>query len=210
MKLGIVQESQQVIVLLRPQKVQMKSLVLFASGKGSNAQAIIDYFDNTKQAQVSLIVCNNLQAGVLDIARKHNIPFLIVDKNTMGEALMITQIKEYKPDLIVLAGFLWKMPETLLQAFPDKTINIHPALLPKYGGKGMYGLKVHQAVKDNTEKETGITIHFVNEHYDEGAQIVQARCTITKEDTTESIAQKVAKLEHAFYPKTIEYLLGIQ
>lgn len=188
----------------------MKSLVLFASGKGSNAQAIIDYFDKTKQAKVNLVVCNNAKAGVLDIARQYNIPFLIVDKNTMGEALMITQIKDHKPDLIVLAGFLWKMPETLLQAFPHKTINIHPALLPKYGGKGMYGSKVHQAVKDNNEKETGITIHFVNENYDEGAQIIQARCAISATETAENIAQKVAKLEHAFYPKTIEYLLSIQ
>lgn len=188
----------------------MKSLVLFASGKGSNAQAIIDYFNQTKQAKVNLVVCNNAEAKVLDIAREHNIPFLIVDKNTMGEALMITQIGEHRPDLIVLAGFLWKMPPSLLQAFPNKTINIHPALLPKYGGKGMYGLKVHQAVIHNKETETGITIHFVNENYDEGAQIVQARCTIAVQDTAEMIAQKVAKLEHAYYPKTIEYLLSIQ
>ncbi len=188
----------------------MKSLVLFASGKGSNAQAIIDYFNQTKQAKVNLVVCNNAEAGVLDIARLHNIPFLIVNKTTIEEPLMITQIMDYEPSLIVLAGFLLKMPLSLLQAFPDKTINIHPALLPKYGGKGMYGNKVHQAVKANNEKETGITIHFVNEHYDEGAQIVQVRCALTANETVENIAQKVAKLEHAFYPKTIEYLLSIQ
>jgi phosphoribosylglycinamide formyltransferase-1 len=188
----------------------MKSLIIFASGKGSNAEAIIQYFKKTQQAKVSLIVCNKVDAGVLDIARNHNIPFIIINKQTIGEALLVTQMQEYNPDLVVLAGFLWKIPNSLLVAFSNKIINIHPALLPKYGGKGMYGHFVHEAVYSAKEKETGITIHYVNEQYDEGAHIMQAHCKLSSEDKPDVIAQKISRLEHTFFPKTIEYLLNEQ
>lgn len=189
---------------------KVKSLVLFASGKGSNAAAIIQYFANTELANVSLIVCNNAKAGVLEVAQKHNIPFLIIDKKTFSEQLLITQLQGYHPDLIVLAGFLWKIPDHLIQSFSGKIINIHPALLPRYGGKGMYGKYVHEAVAAAEEMESGITIHYVNEQYDEGATILQAHCKINAEDDAAAIAQKVARLEHAYLPKTIEYLLKEQ
>ncbi|MFA6150856.1 MAG: phosphoribosylglycinamide formyltransferase [Chitinophagaceae bacterium] len=193
-----------------PPAKSVKSLILFASGKGSNAQAIIRYFHKSNLASVTLIVCNNANAGVLDIAKVHNIPFLIIDKQTFQEKLMLEQLREHHPDLIVLAGFLWKIPDHLLKEFPDKIINIHPALLPKFGGKGMYGQKVHEAVLAAGETETGITIHFVNENYDEGAHIVQAFCRLALSDTPIVVAEKVSKLEQAFYPKTIEYLLNEQ
>lgn len=185
----------------------MHSLVIFASGKGSNAAAIIDYFHQGTLARVSLIVSNNAQAGVLDIARAHNIPFLIIDRETVKEQLLTEQLKEYTPSLIILAGFLWKIPDSLLHAFPGKMVNIHPSLLPRYGGKGMYGQRVHEAVIAAGEQESGITIHFVNEHYDEGMQIVQARCAIAPGDSAQVLAQRIRNLEHAFFPKTIEYLL---
>jgi len=185
----------------------MQSLILFASGRGSNAAAIIRYFQTTGQARVSLIVSNNPAAGVLDIARDHNIPFLILDRKTITEPLLAEQLKEYRPDLIVLAGFLWKVPDHLLYTFPGKIINIHPALLPAYGGKGMYGARVHEAVINAGEKESGITIHYVNEHYDEGNVILKAHCALKPAETAESLAREIEKLEHYFFPRTIEYLL---
>lgn len=187
-----------------------KSIIIFASGKGSNAESIIQYFQQSGAAGVSLIVCNKLEAGVLDIARQHNIPFLIINKQSLGELLLVEQIREHHPDIIVLAGFLLKIPESLTKAFPNKIINIHPALLPNYGGKGMYGFNVHRAVVAAGEKESGITIHFVNEHYDEGRVVMQARCSISKEDTAEILAEKISRLEKSFFPKTIEYLLQEQ
>ncbi len=186
----------------------MHSLIIFASGRGSNAQAIIDYFRGNGKAHVVLIVSNKADAGVLDIARKENIPYAVVDKQTVKEVALVEQMQSYNPSLIILAGYLWKVPDTILQAFPDKVINVHPALLPKYGGKGMYGQHVHEAVVANQEKESGITIHYVNEHYDEGNIIVQARCAISSGDTPDSLAQKIHKLEHFFFPRAIEFLLG--
>lgn len=156
------------------------------------------------------MVCNNPKAGVLAIAEAHNIPFLLVDRTTFGEKLFLEQLNAYKPDLIVLAGFLWKINPELIHAYPGRIINIHPALLPKYGGKGMYGRFVHEAVVAAGDQESGITIHFVNEQYDEGATIVQARCTIRPGDTAESIGRKVLGLEHSFLPATAEYLLREQ
>ncbi len=186
----------------------MHSLIIFASGRGSNAQAIIDYFKTNGKAKVSLIVSNKADAGVLDIAKNEHIPFAIVDKHTIKEALLVEQMLEYKPSLIILAGFLWKVPDTLLHAFPGKIINIHPALLPAYGGKGMYGHHVHEAVIDHREKESGITIHHVNEHYDEGNIIAQAHCTIDENDNADTLAKKIHLLEHFFYPRVIEFLLN--
>lgn len=185
----------------------MHSLIVFASGKGSNARAIIDYFKQTGLAKVSLIVTNKADAGVLDIAEEEQIPFLIINNKTLNETLLIDQLNSYNPSLIVLAGFLKKIPDNMISAFPNKIINIHPSLLPKYGGKGMYGGHVHEAVIAAQDKESGITIHYVNEHYDEGATIVQAMCTITTEDDADSLANKIHKLEHFYYPRTIEFLL---
>lgn len=186
----------------------MHSIIIFASGRGSNAQAIIDYFKNTGKAKVSLIVSNKEDAGVLDIARYEHIPFLVVDKHTIKEALFIEQLLEYKPSLIVLAGFLWKVPDAVIHAFPNKIINIHPALLPYYGGKGMYGHHVHDAVIADAKEESGITIHYVNEVYDAGNIIVQARCPIDKKDNADTLAQKIHVLEHFFYPRSIEFILN--
>ncbi len=185
----------------------MHSLIVFASGRGSNAQAIIDFFKANGKAKVSLIVSNKADAGVLEIAKKEHIPFLIVDKHTAKEMLLVEQMMEYKPSLVVLAGYLWKVPETILNAFPNRIVNVHPALLPMYGGKGMYGHHVHEAVVANKEKESGITIHYVNEHYDEGNIITQARCSVAPSDTSDDVAHKIHKLEHYFFPRTIEFLL---
>ena len=185
----------------------MHSIIIFASGRGSNAAAIIDYFKSNGKAKVALIVTNKADAGVVAISESEHIPFVIVDKNTIAEVLLVEQIKEYKPSLLVLAGFLWKIPESLLHAFPGRIINIHPALLPSYGGKGMYGHHVHNAVIDAKDTESGITIHYVNEVYDEGNIIVQARCHVEQNDTADALAARIHKLEHFYYPRTIEYLL---
>ena len=185
----------------------MHSLVIFASGRGSNAAAIIDYFKKNGQAKVALIVTNNANAGVLQIAEEERIPFLVVDKQRITETLIIDQIESCKPSLIVLAGFLWKIPGSILHAFPGKIINIHPALLPGYGGKGMYGHHVHHAVLGAKETESGITIHYVNEVYDAGNIILQARCPVHAHDTADTLATRIHKLEHFYYPRAIEYLL---
>lgn len=185
----------------------MHQLILFASGRGSNVQAIIDHFAANGKAKAALIVCNNAQAGVLDIAAKHNIPVQLIDKKSFRSEAFIAQLQSYNPSLLVLAGFLWKVPETVVQAFPGKIINIHPALLPKYGGKGMYGAHVHEAVVAAGEKESGITIHYVNEHYDEGATIIQAYCPVHAGDHAASLAAKIHRLEHFYFPRTVEYLL---
>lgn len=186
----------------------MQSLIIFASGKGSNAAAIIDYFRQNGKARVSLIVTNKKDAGVLDIAEREKIPFLIIDRKTFGETLLIEQLREYAPALIVLAGFLWKIPEALVQAFPGRIINIHPALLPSYGGKGMYGHHVHEAVLAAGDRQSGITIHYVNEAYDEGGTIMQACCPVEADDTPDTLAMRIHRLEHFFFPRTIEFLLS--
>lgn len=185
----------------------MHQLILFASGRGSNVQAIIDFFGSNNKVKPALIVCNNPEAGVLEIAARHKVPTLIIDRKSFKEPDFVAQLQKYSPSLIVLAGFLWKVPEVVVQAFPNKIINIHPALLPKYGGKGMYGHNVHAAVVAAQEKESGITIHYVNEHYDEGATILQAHCTLAKEDTPETLASKIHQLEHFYFPRAIEFLL---
>ncbi|MGN6568568.1 MAG: phosphoribosylglycinamide formyltransferase [Flavipsychrobacter sp.] len=185
----------------------MHSLVIFASGRGSNAAAIIDYFKENGKAKVALIVSNKADAGVLDIARQEQIPFLIINRDTFKDTLVIEQIKDCNPSLIVLAGFLWKMPDHFIEAFPNKIINIHPALLPSYGGKGMYGHHVHNAVLNAKEAESGITIHYVNEVYDSGNVILQARCEVRDNDTADSLALRIHALEHYFYPRTVEFLL---
>jgi len=185
----------------------MHNLIIFASGKGSNAQAIINYFKKTGKANVVLIVTNKADAGVLEIAKDGHIPFLIINKKTFGEELLIDQLQELKPALIILAGFLWKVPEKVVQLFTGKIINIHPALLPKYGGKGMYGQHVHEAVISAGDAQSGITIHQVNEAYDEGAVILQAYCPVVPGDNAGTLAGNIHKLEHFYFPRAIEFLL---
>ena len=162
----------------------MNKIAVFASGGGSNAQKIIEYFNNSRVATIALIVSNKPEAGVVTIAEKNTIPTLIIEKEKFLKGSGYTDdLKKEGIDLIVLAGFLWKIPASLIKAFPGKIINIHPALLPKHGGKGMYGFHVHQAVIDNKEKESGITIHYVDEQYDHGQPIFQATCPVFENDT---------------------------
>ncbi len=186
----------------------MHRLAVFASGTGSNAQKIIDYFRVHPLVSIGVIVSNNPQAGVIDISNAESIPYILIERETFYRGhSYVHELKENNIDFIVLAGFLWKVPLALIQAYPKKIINIHPALLPKYGGKGMYGRSVHQAVLDAKEPESGITIHYVDEWYDHGNIVFQARCPVDKEDTPETLAQKVHDLEHRHYSRVIEQLL---
>ena len=196
----------------KPYNVKTPSIAIFASGAGSNAERIIDFFRHKENiAQVTLIVCNKPNAGVLGIAKKNLIETLIIEKDLFFNSdIYISALKERDIDFIVLAGFLWKVPLLLIKAYPDKIINIHPALLPKYGGKGMYGSKVHEAVICAAEKESGITIHYVDEFYDHGNIILQATCEIDTVDTAESLAAKIHLLEHKHYPLAIEKILSKQ
>ncbi len=187
----------------------MKRIAIFASGSGTNAQAIIEYLKKNTVAEVSLIVCNNPKAYVIERAASFNIPVHIINRKEFYETdILVNILKQRNINLVVLAGFLWLIPENLLKAFPNKIINIHPALLPKHGGKGMYGDKVHQSVKTAGDTETGITIHYLNEKYDEGKIIFQEKVPVTVNDTPSTIAEKVHKLEHQFYPKIVAEILS--
>lgn len=185
----------------------MKKIVIFASGTGSNAEKIILHFKKSNLAHVVGIFSNNPRAKVLQLAENHKIDAVVFTKEELNEGTVLEQIDIIQPDLIVLAGFLWKFPASIIQQYPNKVINIHPALLPKYGGKGMYGMHVHQAVLENKEEETGITIHYVNENYDEGAFVFQKTVSVTDCITPEQIAEKVHQLEHEFFPVVIASLL---
>ena len=186
----------------------MKKIAIFASGTGSNAGKIIEHFRNSAEAQVALVVFNKKDAGVLDIALKNGIPTHILERRTFYESeSLLDTLREAEIDLVVLAGFLWLIPAYLVRAYEKKIINIHPALLPKYGGKGMYGKHVHEAVKAHGETESGITIHFVNEHYDEGDIIFQERCSVTPQDNPADIARKVQQLEHRHFPEVVRQLV---
>lgn len=198
----------------------MKKIAIFASGAGTNAQKIVESTSPSQPPspkgreeqppafEVALIVSNKPDAGVLKIAAKENILSLLLEKEKFYAGNAYTdELKEKGIDLIVLAGFLWKVPPALIRAFPQRIINIHPALLPKYGGKGMYGKHVHQAVIDNKEKESGISIHYVDEIYDHGKVIFQARCPVHDSDTAETLAQRIHLLEHEYYPRIVESLL---
>ena len=186
-------------------------LAIFASGTGTNARNIIEYFHSPDykgiQAKIELIVSNKENAGVLDIASKHQIKSLVIGKDRFmhGDAYL-PELKNI--DFIVLAGFLWKIPHLLVKSFKRKIINIHPALLPKFGGQGMYGMFVHEEVIKHNETETGITIHYIDENYDEGDTILQARCIVEAGETPAMIARKVRDLEHYYLPRTIESLLN--
>jgi phosphoribosylglycinamide formyltransferase-1 len=186
-------------------KPQTTHIAIFASGAGSNAQKLIDHFKGNSDIKIALIVCNKPGAGVLTIAEKENIPALLIEKEQFfrGNAY-VDELKQHNVDFIVLAGFLWKVPVALIQAFSQSIINIHPALLPNYGGKGMYGRFVHEAVITAKEKESGISIHYVDELYDHGQLIFQARCIIDDTDTADSLAQKIHALEHEHYPIIVE------
>ncbi len=187
----------------------MKNIAIFASGRGSNAKKIVEYFsENEDIAKVSLIVSNKKEAPVLDMARSKNINHYVLDRKAFYQTKSLLEVLDkYMIDLIVLAGFLWLIPDYLVRAYEGRMINIHPALLPKFGGKGMYGMHVHEAVKKARENESGITIHFVNENYDEGAIIFQATCPVSESDNPEDIARKVQQLEHQHFAPEIAKLL---
>jgi len=187
--------------------IKLKHIVIFASGSGSNAENIVNYFRDKKSVQVDLIATNNPKAGVIKRAKKLKIPCKVFSKNDLLAGNWQNWYSLTQADLIVLAGFLLKIPADLITRFPNKIINIHPALLPKYGGKGMYGDRVHKAVIENKEKESGISIHYINENYDEGALIFQKSFMLDRDETPESLAQKVHKLEYKHFPGVIDKIL---
>jgi len=188
---------------------QMINAAIFASGAGTNAENLITYFKNDTRIKIKLVITNKDDAGVIKRAEDHKKTVQIISKEALNNYTdqIIEFLKTEKIDLLILAGFLLKIPEKLVKAFPDKIVNIHPALLPNYGGKGMYGMNVHEAVIANKDKESGITIHFVNEEYDKGRIILQAKCAIGTNDTAEDLAKKVHALEYEYFPKAIEKLL---
>ncbi|WP_026754410.1 phosphoribosylglycinamide formyltransferase [Sediminibacter sp. Hel_I_10] len=189
----------------------MKRIVIFASGSGSNAENIITYFQNREDASVEMVLANTPKAMVLERAKRLKVSAFAFNRIAFTETQDVLHLLLSKtPDLIVLAGFLWKFPEHLIQAFPNKIINIHPALLPNYGGKGMYGMHVHEAVVANKEVETGISIHYVNENYDEGAIIFQAKCDVLDTDSAQDVAQKIHALEMEHFPKIVAQVLESQ
>jgi len=185
-----------------------KRIAIFASGSGTNAEKIIEYFADREDVNIEMVLTNKKDAGVINRAERLGVPSIIFNKHQFSEtdnilnSLLVAEI-----DLIVLAGFLLLVPDNLLKAFPNKIINIHPALLPKYGGKGMYGMKVHEAVVENKDTESGITIHYIDEKYDNGEHIRQATCPVSPTDSPEDVAQKIHKLEYKHFPETIDRIL---
>ena len=189
------------------QNKTVKRIIFFASGSGTNVANIIKYFNGNDKVEVALTLTNNPNSGVIKRVKKMKKPLMVFSKHELEDKSLLQKIISINPDLIILAGFLLKIPVNFVNAFPKKIINIHPALLPKFGGRGMYGNRVHQSVKDSSEEKTGITIHFVNEFFDQGTIIFQASVPIEDNDTVEDIANKVHKLEYAHYPKIIDQLL---
>lgn len=186
----------------------MKKIVIFASGAGTNALNIVSYFERSQKAYISLILSNNPQAGVLEKSSALQIPTLVFNRKTFyNTEIILNVLRQIQPDMIVLAGFLWKFPPYLTEAFNGKVINIHPSLLPKYGGKGMYGEHVHKAVIENKEPQSGITIHYVNEAYDQGNIIFQKSIAVEENDTCDVLATKIHQLEYKYFPMVIEKLL---
>ncbi|MFT5168006.1 MAG: phosphoribosylglycinamide formyltransferase-1 [Saprospiraceae bacterium] len=189
--------------------IKLKRVAIFASGTGSNAKKIVEHFQGHPDIEISLVVSNNQDAKVLDMAHKYNIPTLVVNKSLLSTSdYILEKFSIFPINFIVLAGFLLLIPKYLVDKFPNRIVNIHPALLPKFGGKGMYGMNVHKAVKESGEKESGITIHYVNEKYDEGSTILQASCPVLAEDSPEDIAKNVLRLEHEHFAMTIERVLN--
>jgi phosphoribosylglycinamide formyltransferase-1 len=190
-----------------PSSPAKKKIILFASGSGSNAQRIMAFFADHPQVEVAALFSNNPEAYALQRAESFGVPAIIFTREAFRNGQVLTQVQALAPDLIVLAGFLWLLPPSFVAAFPNQIINIHPALLPKYGGKGMHGQHVHRAVLEAGEKESGITIHFVNEEYDQGTCIYQHTCPVAKDDTPETLAARVLLLEHEHLPRVVEELL---
>lgn len=187
----------------------MHHLALFASGTGSNARKIMDYFKMSETVRVSLVVSNNKDAGVLAIAESFGVPTHLISRKSFYDSTdLLAVLAAHEVDFIALAGFMWLVPPYLVQAFPRRILNIHPALLPKFGGKGMYGMHVHEAVQASGESESGITIHYVNERYDEGNILFQTSCVLEAGESPAQIAKKVQVLEHEWYPKVIETALA--
>jgi phosphoribosylglycinamide formyltransferase-1 len=186
----------------------MKRIVIFASGSGTNAENLIKFFHNRENASVIQVLTNNPHAKVIERCNSLKVSCLSFNRIAFYKTNHVLDIlKSSRPDIIVLAGFLWKFPDAILNAFPNKVINVHPALLPKFGGKGMYGMHVHEAVVVNKETETGITIHYVNEHYDEGGIIFQAKCDVSPSDSAQDVADKIHELEMEHFPKVVKKLL---
>jgi len=190
--------------------LNMKKIVIFASGSGTNAENIIKHFKNTNTATVVSVFTNNPKAFVIERAKNFQVPTEIFTKEELTEGKVLQKLITIQPDLIVLAGFLLKFPENIVAQYPDKIINVHPALLPKYGGKGMYGMNVHKAIVENKERETGISIHYVNEHYDEGNIIFQKKVTVLITDTPEVVAEKIHALEQQYFPFIVEEVLNLK
>lgn len=187
----------------------MKNLAIFASGNGTNMENILNFFAKNNNVNIKLLVCNNKNAGAIAKAEKFNLKTEVVDKNSFYDKVyLIDLLKKENIDMIILAGFLWRITDDIINVVAGNIINIHPALLPKYGGKGMYGDNVHNAVLNNKEKKTGITIHYVNNHYDEGNIIFQAEVIVNETDTADMIADKVHKLEYKYYPAIINILVS--
>lgn len=187
----------------------MRNIAIFASGNGTNAENIAEYFSKNEKIKVALIVSNRANAGVHERARRLGIPSLTLPKADFIAGEPVLQVlREYRIDFVVLAGFMCLVSEPLLRAFPNRIVNIHPALLPKFGGKGMFGHHVHKAVVAAGEKESGITIHYINEQYDEGQIVFQASCPLIPEDTPDTVAAKVHALEYRYYPQVIEQIIG--
>lgn len=189
--------------------MNLKKIILFASGSGSNVQKICEFFEKDKATSVEMLVCNNPKALVVRKAKVFKLKSLIIEKESFyNSSKALTKILKLKPDLIVLAGFLWKIPSNLLEAFPNKIINIHPALLPKYGGKGMFGMHIHKSIIENKESKSGITIHYVNEKYDEGTIIFQKEIVLQKGETATTLSKRTLELEHHWFPRIIEKVLN--
>lgn len=188
-----------------------QKIAIFLSGSGSNARNICTYFKNHDTIEVVLLLSNKENSGAKSIAETFNLPYFIFNRVQFYQSdEVLNKLREYKVSTLVLAGFLWLIPENLLEQFPNQIINIHPALLPKYGGKGMHGMHVHQAVFDNKEKKSGITIHLCNKEYDKGEVLFQAQTAIEETDTPETIAKKVLALEHLYFPRVIEECLSVE
>lgn len=187
----------------------MKNIAIFASGEGTNAENLFNYFNNDKRVKFKLVVTNSDTAGVIERAEKYKKNVQIISKTALNEYTdkIIEFLRTENIDLIILAGFLLKIPEAFVKAFPNQIINIHPSLLPKYGGKGMHGMNVHKAVIENKEMESGITIHYVNEEYDKGEIILQAKCEVAMNETPETLSAKIRKLEFEYFPKAIEKII---
>ena len=195
-------------ILRRFSQTKQNSIAIFASGTGTNARKILEHFANHPSIRIALIVSNKPNAGVLEIAKEYQVPALIIEKERFFRGdTYLSVLRSAHIDFIVLAGFLWKVPSALIAAYPNKIVNIHPALLPKYGGKGMYGQFVHEAVINAKERESGITIHYVDDAYDHGSTIFQATCPVLSEDTPDELAKRIHALEHAHFASIIEQCL---